>query len=77
MAIKVQDLYNQVCIEICEPNGVELGIVSRSDIFNYINQVVKEWIYSSGLYKQLFIIPVVAGVSVYDQPTFSVGASYA
>lgn len=77
MAIKVQDLYNQICIEICEPGGVQLGIITQSDIYNYINQTVKEWIYSSGLYKQLFIIPVSAGVSVYDQPQFSVGASNA
>lgn len=77
MPIKAQDLYNQVCIEICEPNGVQLGIVSQEDIINYINQTVREWIYASGLYKQLFIIPIIAGVSVYNQPSFSVGASQA
>lgn len=77
MAIKAQNLYNQVCVEICEPNGAQLGIVSQADIINYINQTVREWIYVSGLYKQFFIIPIVAGVSIYDQPSFSVGVSQA
>lgn len=77
MAIKVQTLYNKICTELVEEGGVQLGIVSQADIISHISQVAREWIYSTGIYRQLFIIPVRGGVSVYDQPSYSTGAQQA
>jgi len=42
-----------------------------------INSTVKEFIYTSGLFRGLFCIPTVYGQSLYSQPEYSTGAQQA
>lgn len=74
MPIKVGTIYNRVCIELCEPDGPQLGLITKEDILQFINTTAKEFIYTSGLFRGLFCIPTVYGESLYTQPDYSCGA---
>ena len=77
MPLTVNDIYTRVCDEVCEPNGPQLGLITRDDLFRFINVTVKEFSYTSGLFRGLFCVPAIYGVSVYNQPDYSTGVQQA
>lgn len=63
-----RDLYVQLCYDLCEPGGLQLGILTDDDFIRYLNLTVLDFCNTTGIFRRIFTQTVSAGVSQYTIP---------
>jgi hypothetical protein len=68
MAITVQNVYSAFCYDVCEDNGLVLGIVTLNQFYDLLNLVVLDFLKRSGLLQRIYTQSVFAGQTGYSIP---------
>lgn len=68
MSTTVQSIYDQVCIDLCENGGLQLGTVTVAQFLTYLEEAVLEFCQQTGLTKKIYTQRIVATTAQYSIP---------
>lgn len=75
--MKVQDIYDDVCNALLEPNGLVLGMVTEDDFLRFYGEVYQDFLQGAGIIKKLANVVTVSGTSIYEKPEYAMEAEEA
>lgn len=63
-----RDIYTQVCYDLLEPGGLQLGILSDSEFIRFLKLTICDFCNSTAILRRIFTQTVFAGVPEYLIP---------
>ncbi len=63
-----RDIYVQLCYDLCEPGGLQLGIISDSEYIRLFKLTLLDFLNSTGILRRIFTQTIFAGTSQYTVP---------
>ncbi len=64
----VRDIYIQLCYDLMEPGGLQLGLVSDSEYLRLFKLTLLDFLNSTGILRRIFTQTIFAGVTQYTVP---------